>query len=365
MTAAPQRPPPRPRDQLASLPRYVAGSPAIRPDGTSGYKLSSNECPYPVLPEVTRAIAEAARSANRYPLSGDELRLRLAQHHGLPETAVGVSGGSLELLRDLLLGFTGAGTSVVYGWRSYEAYPILVRTAGAEPIAVPLRDHRVDLERLAAAAKPDTRAVLLADPNNPTGTAVDLDALEQFAQALSPECLLILDQAYCEFADGERAGRGLGLAQRLPNVVVLRTFSKAYALAGMRIGWCAADPEILASLEAVALPFTLTALAQAAALAALDQEEALFAQVQTTVAQRRRVRQELLAMNFEVPPSAANFLWLPLGAGSAGFARWCSRAGISVRCFDGDGVRVTIGTPVENDVFLAAARGYRPNPDRL
>ncbi|MHB8332868.1 MAG: aminotransferase class I/II-fold pyridoxal phosphate-dependent enzyme, partial [Candidatus Dormibacteria bacterium] len=124
-------------------------------------------------------------------------------------------------------------------------------------------------------------------------------------------------------------------------------------------------PEILASLEAVALPFTLTALAQAAALAALDQEEALFAQVQTTVAQRRRVRQELLAMNFEVPPSAANFLWLPLGAGSAGFARWCSRAGISVRCFDGDGVRVTIGTPVENDVFLAAARGYRPNPDRL
>lgn len=167
----------------------------MRPDGSSGYKLSSNESPYPMPPEVASAIAEAARSANRCPLSGEELRVRLAQRHGLPETAVGVAGGSLELLRDLLLGFTGAGTSVVYGWRSYEAYPILVQTAGAQPIAVVLRDHRVDLERLAAAARPDTRAVPLADPNNPTGTTVDMGALERFAQALSPECLLIVDQA--------------------------------------------------------------------------------------------------------------------------------------------------------------------------
>jgi len=353
--------PPLPRGHIASLPRYVAGSPATRSDGSPGYKLSSNESPYPVLPEVLDAIAQAVRSANRYPSPGQKLRARLAQRHGLPESAIGLSGGSLELLRDLLLAFTGYGTSVVYGWRSYEAYPILVQTTGAAAIAVPLRDHRVDLEQLALAVRPDTRAVLLADPNNPTGTVLDPDSIERFAQSLAPECLLILDRAYWEFAEAYPADPGLHLGLNRPNVVVLRTFSKAYALAGMRVGWCVADPGILSALEAVALPFTLTAAAQAAALAALDQEAALFVRVAALVAERERVRAELLGLGFEVPSSAANFLWLPLQDRAPGFAQDCARAGVSVRCFGNEGVRVTVGTPRENDAFVEVAMKCRPH----
>jgi len=194
---------------------------------------------------------------------------------------------------------------------------------------------------------------------NPTGTRVDPGAIEGFARSLAPDCLLILDQAYWEFAGADPADQALGRWLSSPNVVVLRTFSKAYALAGMRVGWCVADPGVLAALEAVALPFTLTAAAQAAAVASLDHEAALFERVRALIAERQRVREELLRLDFEVPASAANFLWLPLGRGSAQFAQACGEAGVSVRRFGDEGVRVSIGSPPENDAFLEAAARYR------
>jgi histidinol-phosphate aminotransferase len=330
----------------------------MRADGSPGYKLASNESPYPLPDEMVAAIVDSAQHANRYPPAGGLLISRLAERHSLPEQRLALAGGSLELLRDLLTAYAGHGAEVVFGWRSYEAYPIVVRSLGARPVPVPLTDHRIDLGALAAAVTANTRVVLLANPNNPTGTVVDQADLERFAEQLPQDCLLALDEAYCEFGDGELGPRGIALARRLPNVVLLRTFSKAYALAGMRIGWCVADPEVIGTMGLVALPFTLTAMAQAAALAAIDQEDVLFARVQQTIAERERVQLELAEIGLAVPRSQSNFLWLPLGSQSSRFAEVCATGGISVRCFDGDGVRVTIGAPWENESFLGVATTY-------
>jgi histidinol-phosphate aminotransferase len=289
---------------------------------------------------------------------------RLAERHSLPVGMVGVAGGSLELLRDLLTAFAGHDTDVVFGWRSYEAYPIVVQSLGARPVPVPLTDYRIDLARLAEAVTANTRVVLLANPNNPTGTVVDQAELESFAMELPRDCLLALDEAYCEFGDPEVGPGGIALARRLPNVVLLRTFSKAYALAGIRIGWCVADPQVVENLGRVGLPFTLTEMAQAAAVAALDCEDVLFERVQQTIAERARVQARLNEIGLPTPESLSNFVWLPLGAESRQFADFCGAAGISVRCFAGEGVRVTIGAPWENDSLLSAATAYRADVER-
>lgn len=349
------RRPPRPREYLAGLPRYVAGTAAVRQDGTPGHKLSSNESPYPVPEGVVAAMVAGAQLASRYPPDGRELVRRIAVRHGVPEASVAVSGGSLELLRDLLTAYAGHDSEVVFGWRSYEAYPILVQSLGARSVRVPLRDQQIDLDGLGAAITANTRVVLLANPNNPTGTVVEPAALARFASAIPENCLLALDEAYGEYGDAQLAAQGIALARSAPNIVVMRTFSKAYALAGMRVGWCVADPEVVGVIGQVALPFTLTAMAQAAAVAALDHEPLLSAQVRETTAERMRVQTTLRAAGFTVPESGANFVWLPLGARSQAFTDACGAAGISVRCFAGDGVRVTIGTPVENDGLLAVA----------
>ena len=350
--------PPSPREEISRLPRYVPGTPAAQVDGRAGYKLSSNESPFALPDEMVAAMAAACAAANRYPPPGEELVLRLAERHSLRPEEVGVAGGSLELLRDLLLAYAGPGASVVYGWRSYEAYPILVGSSGARPVPVPLVDHRIDLAGLLRAVSDETRVVLLADPNNPTGTSLDPAEVEAFARRLPPTCLLVLDQAYCEFGDPEAASRALQLRSELPNLVVLRTFSKAFALAGMRVGWCAAHPEVVATLEAVALPFTLTAPAQAGALAALGMEAELSRRAGLLVAERDRLATRLRELGFPVPTSRANFLWLPLGESSSEFASACSSAGVSVRCFAGEGVRVTVGLPEENQAVLEAAAAY-------
>jgi histidinol-phosphate aminotransferase len=350
--------PPEPRAAVSQLPRYVPGTSAFLPDGRPGYKLSSNESPFPLPDAMVQAMAGACAEASRYPASGRALAERLAQRHRLDAGEVAVAGGSLELLRDLLLAYTGPGTSVVYGWRSYEAYPILVGSCGARPLPVPLREESIDLSGLAAAILPDTRAVLLADPNNPTGTALDFGEVEAFARRLPPSCLLVLDQAYCEFGDPAAATRALRLRSELPNLVVMRTFSKAFALAGMRVGWCAAHPQVVETLERVALPFTLTAPAQAGAGAALDLEAELQERVEIIVGERERLSAALRELGLPVPLSRANFVWLPLGDRSDDFATSCARAGVSVRCFAGEGVRVTVGLAEENQAVLAAAAAY-------
>lgn len=344
--------PPRPREFLDQLPAYVAGSPAVGRDGRPGHKLSSNESPYPVPATMVAAMKAAVTRANRYPVADRELVSRLATKHAVPTEMVAVAGGSLELLRDLLCAYAGQGSEVVFGWRSYEAYPILVQSTGAHSVRVPLVHQGLDLERMEAAITDQTKVVLVANPNNPTGTAVDADALARLSSRIPEQCVLVLDEAYSEYSEPRLGPQGIELARAAANVVVMRTFSKAYALAGMRIGWCVAHPDVVETLRRVALPFTLTAVAQAAALAALDTENLLGAQVRETIAERERMRHALLTTGMSVPESQANFLWLPLAAHSQAFATACSAAGISVRCFPGDGVRVTIGTPSENQSFL-------------
>ncbi len=350
--------PPEPLAAVSRLPRYVPGTTASLPDGRPGYKLSSNESPFPLPEPIVQAMSRACAEASRYPASGRALAERLAGRHGLEPREVAVAGGSLELLRDLLLAYTGPGTSVVYGWRSYEAYPILAGSCGARTVPVPLRAESVDLRALAGAIAPDTRMVLLADPNNPTGTALDFDEVEAFARLLPASCLLVVDQAYCEFGDPKSASRALQLRSELPNLVVTRTFSKAFALAGMRVGWCAAHPQVVETLERIALPFTLTAPAEAGALAALDLEAELARRVQTIIKEREELTDGLRRLGLTVPRSRANFVWLPLGARAQEFAAACSNSGVSVRCFAGEGVRVTVGLAEENRAVLEAAASF-------
>ncbi len=351
--------PPRPRRHIGSLPSYVPGTPAQRPDGSPGYKLSSNESPEPPSRVVLEAVAAAAAGANRYPAGGVALAQRLAAIHQLDPERVLVSGGSLTLLRDLLTGYAGHGTEVVFGWRSYEAYPILAQSSGARGVAVPLAGQRLDLAAIGAAVGRRTRVVLLPNPNNPTSTTVPLEGVAELADSLPRNCLLVLDAAYCEFAGAGLEAAGLELARRRPNLVLLRTFSKAFGLAGIRIGWAVADPRVVATLRRVALPFALTAMAEAAGLAALERPADMEARVRATVAERGRVLAALRGAGLAVPESSANFVWLPLGAASAEFAAACSAGGLSVRCFVGEGVRVTVGAPQENDAFLAVARSWR------
>lgn len=347
--------PPPPRPGISALPHYSRGRPATRP---GGHSLASNEAPGPPSPAVQQAIARAATTVHRYPPGGRALIARLAMRLGVPAHTIAVAGGSLVLLQQLVAAYAGPGGEVMFGWRSYEAYPILAGIAGATTAGVPLTEERIDLRRLADRLSDRSRLILLANPNNPTGTAIRADELASFLDVLPDTCLLVLDEAYREFA-GDTPD-GLALARERPNVVMLRTFSKAYALAGMRVGYCVGHPEVIATLHRVALPFTLTGVAEAAALAALDDESSLHTRVRTVIAERIRVHAALGAMGFPVPVPQGNFVWLPLGRQAEPFADHCARAGISVRPFAGSGVRVTIGTQDDNDAFLAAAATWRP-----
>ncbi len=302
---------------------------------------------------------------NRYPAGEGRLQARLAARHQLSEEMVRVSGGSLTLLRDLLTAFCGQGREGVIGWRSYEAYPIIIGSTGARAVRVPLHQDRLDPEGPAAAVSPRTSVVLASNPNNPTGTALSEPEVLQLAEAVPERCLLVLDQAYCEFSPPELGELGLRLVRERANVVVLRSFSKAFALAGLRVGWCAADRAVLEALERVSLPFTLTELAEAAALASLELEPRLRHRVRVTVSERERLVGELRQSGWEVPDSGGNFFWLPLADRSLSLAQACAAQGISVHCFPGEGVRVTVGTPEENRELLMVVSSWRAGGARL
>jgi histidinol-phosphate aminotransferase len=204
-----------------------------------------------------------------------------------------------------------------------------------------------------------TRLVFVCNPNNPTGTAVPRDELVAFLDAVPDDVLIVLDEAYHEFVTDPTVADGVALSRSRDNLAVLRTFSKAYRLAGLRVGYCVAPERVITALRKVAVPFSVTALAQAAALASLDAADELLAHCKDVTAERDRVRAELLAMGYTVPDSQTNFIWLPLGDRSAAFNEHCLERKIVIRPFVGDGVRVTIGEPAENEAFLAAARDWR------
>jgi histidinol-phosphate aminotransferase len=330
-------------------------------------KLASNESPHGPLPFVVERVAEIAAAANRYPdILSVAVGEALAAKYGTTPDHVVVGCGSASICQQLIAATCDQGDEVLYGWRSFEAYPIMASIMGATSVQVPLTPSGAyDLDAMAAAITERTRIVFVCNPNNPTGVAVDGATLERFLDRVPSTVLVALDEAYHEYVDDPAVSDGMQLLSRYPNLIAVRTFSKAYGLAGLRIGYgVAADPAVVNAARQVQAPFAVTQVAQGAALASLEPQamEQLAARVAEVQQERVRVRDELLALGYPVPTTQANFVWLPEGPRDSGgidpaeFAKHCEAGGVIVRPFAGWGVRVTISTPAENDVFLAAAR---------
>ncbi|WP_405735706.1 histidinol-phosphate transaminase [Streptomyces sp. NBC_01537] len=343
------------RSSLAALPAYVPGR---KVPGTT--VLASNESPYGLLPGVAARLAASAGGVSRYPdMSATGLVNALAEHHGVDPARIAVGAGSSEVCGQLLHAVVDPGDEVVFGWRSFEAYPILTTVAGGTAVRVPLQGRTLDLDAMAAAVTDRTRLVFVCNPNNPTSTAVGAEDLRRFADRVPDDVLIVVDEAYREYADPALVPDGLRLLGDRPNVVVTRTFSKAYGLAGLRVGYCVAAPAVAAQVRKTQVPFSVTALAQEAAVAALGEGREVARRAALTVAERGRMRTGLRALGYEVPASQANFVWLPLAGASADFAGHCLRGGVVVRPFPGEGVRVTVGLQRENEAFLALAASWQ------
>ncbi|MDO4792314.1 MAG: histidinol-phosphate transaminase [Buchananella hordeovulneris] len=380
------------RPAITALPAYVPGARAA-----GAVKLSSNENPYPPSAEVVEAISRAAAGVNRYPeMAADSLVSALAVKHGVEPAQIVAGNGSVAVLAHVLAAVCESGTpsDVVMPWRSFEAYPITVQVAGGRCVQVPLTvDHRHDIHALAAAVRPTTKALLVCSPNNPTGTLVTREELEWLLGNVPRSVLVILDEAYIEFARagagtewqagqaGQEAGGplaggatcqavssplevddvhdGIPLIARHPNLVVLRTFSKAYALAGARVGYAVASKEVASAIAATSTPFGVNSLAGAAALAALEQEERMRAQVAQLVDERERMAAALTQTGWVVAESRANFLWLSSAQNNTAEALGrCRAANVLVRPFP-EGVRISVGDRGENDALLAALGAVR------
>jgi histidinol-phosphate aminotransferase len=349
------------RADLDALPAYVAGrnvADLAKELGlTEAIKLASNEVPYGPLPGVPEAVAAAVRDSHRYPDMGVAvLRDRLAARYGVAPERIVTGCGSVALAEILAKSTCLPGDEIVYSWRSFEAYPIVAAGVGATSVRVPNTfEHGHDLRAMAAAVTERTRMVIVCNPNNPTGTAVRRDELDRFLADVPSDVLIVLDEAYREFVTDDEVPDALETYGDRPNVVVLRTMSKAWGLAGLRVGFLVGQPEVAAAIRKVVTPFSTSLVAQAAALAALEQEDEVTRRCALVVAERERVTEGLRKLSVEVPVSQANFVWLPLGDEAAAFGAACESRGVIVRPFQSDGVRVTIGTPEENDAFLGAA----------
>jgi len=308
------------RPMLATLPAYVPGRTV-----PGAIKLASNETPYPPLPSVLARIAEAAADVNRYPDNASVvLTEALAAKYGVDVDQVRVGCGSVSLCTQLVQSVADADEEVIYAWRSFEAYPIIAAVSGASSIQVPLTGGHVhDLPSMAERITGKTRLIFVCNPNNPTGTAVGRDELVRFLRAVPADVVVALDEAYREFVTDPDVPDGLTLLAEFPNLVVLRTFSKAYGLAGLRVGFLIGHEPVAAAARKTVLPFAVNGIAQAAAIASLAAEPELLARVDQAVKERARVRDELLAQGWSVPPTEANFVWLRLGSSTC----WLTAAG--------------------------------------
>jgi histidinol-phosphate aminotransferase len=354
------------RPALAALPAYAPGRPAAARPGVTAYKVSSNENPFPPLPSVLDAVREAAGSMNRYPdMAATELSRALAARLDVPVERLALGPGSVGVLGQLIAATCDPGDEVVFAWRSFEAYPILVTLAGAVPVQVPLAvGDRHDLTAMADAITPRTRMVLVCTPNNPTGTTVGDTELEVFLDRVPSDVLVVLDEAYLEFVTASDSPDALTEMRSRPNVAVLRTFSKAYGLAGLRVGYAVAHEPVAEALRKAAIPFGVNALAQVAAVASLEAFDELEVRVKELVAERERVVAALGQQGWELPDAQANFVWFGLGSQTGAFAAACEEAGLTVRPYGSDGARATIGEREANDrlievagAFLAASTG--------
>ena len=348
------------RQALEAVPAYKPGKPAGVREGVKTYKISSNENPYPPLPSVVQVVADAAMEMNRYPdMAVTELTSALAASLGVPLEHIATGTGSVGVLGQLIAATCDPGDEVIYAWRSFEAYPIVVAIAGAVSVKIPLdADARHDLPAMAAAITARTRLILICTPNNPTGPVVHQGELEAFLDTVPGDILVVIDEAYLEFVTDSEAPDALATYAGRANVAVLRTFSKAYGLAGLRVGYAVAHEPVARALRKTALPFGVSTIAQRAAIASLGVFDELHERVEALVAERERVVAELRYQGWQVPQAQANFVWLALGADTTAFAAAADRAGLVVRSFPGEGARCTIAETEANDLFLHVARDF-------
>lgn len=329
-------------------------------------RASSNEAPGPVDKAIAAAVAAAVSDGGRYPaIGGQDMVDRLSSELELPACHIAVGDGSLSLLDRTLLAFLRPGDEVVMAWRSYEAYPMSVQIAGGVAVQVALdADGGHDLESMLAAVTDRTRVVIVCNPNNPTGTVVPWPDLVAFLDRLPTDVLVVIDEAYTEYDDRPRP-EGAGLVDLVArgNVMVLRTFSKAYGLAGLRVGYLISSPAITAGIRSVLPPFPVSSAGVAAAIAALNGVDVLRRRVDETRRERAVTTYLLADHGLKVPVSRANFVWVPLADRALDFADLCGAHGLGVRPFAGEGVRITVGDP-RLAVLLAGVLSEWDSPAR-
>jgi histidinol-phosphate aminotransferase len=348
------------RFALQAVPAYKPGKPPVPRPGLTSYKISSNENPYPPLPSVLATATEWAGRMNRYPdMFVTALTERVSEWLEVPVEDVVVGPGSVGVLVQLINAMCDEDDEVVYAWRSFEAYPIVVALAGAHSVQVPLdAEARHDLDAMAAAVTARTKVVLVCSPNNPTGPSVRAAELEEFLGKVPRRVLVVIDEAYLEFVRDEDQIDGIDFYRRHPNVMVLRTFSKAYGLAGLRVGYGVAHDPVSAGLRKCALPFGVTEIAQRCAIASLAAADELAERVAAIVDERARVVAALAEQGWKAPDTQANFVWLPLGEDTEAFTAAAAEAGLSVRPFAGEGARCSIDVPEANDQLLKVAKEF-------
>jgi histidinol-phosphate aminotransferase len=352
-------------EKLARMPGYQAGVPTGQAPETlaaSGIaQLASNESPSPPHPKVVEAIAAAAAAMNRYPdPDATLLRRRIAERYDTDPARVAVGNGSCEILLAAAEALCEPGAEILYAWPAFSMYPYLPALTGAREVRVPLGPGDVhDLEVMAAEVTAATQLLLVCNPNNPTSTHIPAAEVADFCAGLPAHVTVILDEAYVEFQTDDDPDATVDLLAELPNLVVLRTFSKCYGLAGLRVGYALGAPKFRAAVDAVRQPFSVNALAQAAGAEAILHQDDVAKRVEATIAERLRVEEGLRELGLATADTQANFSWIDLGdAGEAEVVAGLAERQIAVRpgtpLGDPGHIRVSYGTPSENGRFLTA-----------
>jgi histidinol-phosphate aminotransferase len=352
-------------DHILGIAPYEPGKPIEELERELGVhdaiKLASNENPLPPSERVQKAILDALPHLNRYPDgSGYYLRQALAKRHGVSPEHVVLGNGSNELIELIVHAFLRPGDEAVVPHPSFVVYPMIVQAAGGIRVVVMLKDHRLDLEAMARAMTPHTKLVFIANPNNPTATIVTADEVEHFLARVPDRTIVVFDEAYWEFAQGPDFPDSLAYMKQGRRVLVLRTFSKAASLAGLRVGYCVGDPDAISLMNRIRQPFNVNSLAQVAALAALEDEGHILECLRTIEAGRAFLYEEFKALGIKYVPSRANFILVDVGRSANDIYQKLLREGVIVRPLTPFGMetalRITVGTPQENRKLIKALR---------
>ena len=349
-------------DYIQGLAAYVPGKPIEEVEQDlkiHAVKLASNENPLGPSPKAMAAARQALGEANWYPDGGSKrLREVLALRYGVRAEEVFVGLGSSEiidlasrvLLRPGLTGITSEG--------SFALFAIAIRASGGKLVQTPMRHYTFDLDAIAAAVTPETRVIYIANPNNPTGTAFGAAEFDVFLKKVPGDVLVVLDEAYTEYAERRDLPKAMEIFKKYNNLLTLKTFSKVYGLAGLRIGYGIGHPTLVAEMNKLRTPFNVTSVGQAAALAALDDAEHVRRSVEMNHAERARLFRRLQGMGLRPVASETNFLFIPTGANTKGMCDELLHEGVIVRplAWMGfpDAIRISVGDPDENSKLLAA-----------